>query len=120
VGGVSDGPRATSFNPDPKAIRKYTRRACAVAGAEGAVLILVDGGEVHLGCTHSGAWLGKVLEKALNDWRASATEAERGQAPSTPVVVQARTIPALAALSALASKAGGVVLDTLGKPKGKP
>lgn len=99
-----DTPRASGFNADPKAIRKYTRRAAAVAGADGAVLVLVSDGEVHLGCTHSIAWLGQVLEKALNDWRGAMTDHERGaevQQPA-PVALRVKDIPKLAALRALA------------------
>ncbi len=51
-----EGPRAGSFNADPRAIRKHTRRAAAVTGADGAVLVLISDGEVHLGCTHSIEW----------------------------------------------------------------
>lgn len=104
LSGAVETPRASSFNPDPKAIRKYTRRAAAVAGADGAVLVLVSDGEVHLGCTHSLEWLGKVLEKALNDWRGAQTDVERGreQLPAAPVILQAKDIPKLAALRALA------------------
>lgn len=101
-------PRASSFNADPKAIRKYTRRAAAVAGAEGAVLILISDGEVHLGCTHSIEWLGTVLEKALNDWRGAQTDHERGdevQRPA-PVAIKARDIPKIAMLGALAPTKG--------------
>lgn len=100
---MSEGPRASSFNADPKAIRKYTRRAAALAGADGAVLVLISDGEVHLGCTHSIEWLGKVLEKALNDWRGAITDVERGRErlPEAPVPV--KHLPKLAALRALAS-----------------
>jgi hypothetical protein len=96
-----EGPRAASFNADPKALRKQTRRAAALLGADGGVLIVVSDGEVHLGCTHAPDWLGEVLEKALNDWRAAYTEAQRGQAPTAPVVVEARHLPKMAALRAL-------------------
>lgn len=105
LSGAVETPRASSFNPDPKAIRKYTRRAAAVAGADGAVLVLVSDGEVHLGCTHSIEWLGKVLEKALNDWRGALHDAQRGieQPQQAPVIVKARDIPKIAALRALAA-----------------
>jgi hypothetical protein len=110
---VSDGPRASALNVEPKAMRKGARRAAAVHGAEGAVLIVVAGGEVHLGCTHSLEFLGAVLEKALNDWRAAATRdpGELGGASSrhhpgvaqqSPADVEAKHIPKLAALTALA------------------
>lgn len=97
-------PRASSFNPDPKAIRKYTRRAAAGAGADGAVLVLVSDGELHLGCTHSIEWLGTVLEKALNDWRAQQALIDRGleARPPRPIAIKAKDTPKLAALRALA------------------
>jgi len=102
---MSDGPRAGALNVEPKALRKSARRAAAVHGADGAVLIVVAGGEMHLGCTHSLDFLGAVLEKALNDWRAAMHEAKTqpAGAPSVaPTIVQAKHIPKLAALRALA------------------
>lgn len=104
-----EGPRAATFNADAKAIRKQTRRAAGITGADGAVLILVSDGEVHLGCTHSIEWLGKVLEKALNDWRGAYTDAQRGieRPQAAPAIVKARDIPKLAALRALAPRKDG-------------
>ena len=101
-----DGPRAAAFNGTPRAIRKYARRAAAVAGADGAVLLLVHDGEIHLGCTASIDWCGKVLEKALNDWRGAMTDHERGaeRQQGAPVIVKASAIPKLAALASLAPK----------------
>lgn len=101
--GQDEHPRAASFDGSPKAVRKATRRAAAVLGADGAVLLVVHDGEVHLGCTHSIDWLGQVLEKALNDWRGAKTDAERGRETplQAPVTIQAKHIPRLAALRAL-------------------
>lgn len=98
-----EGPRASTFTGDPKSMRKFARRAAAISGAEGAVLLLVNDGGIHIGCTASLEWCGEVLEKALNDWRGAATDVERGHEtlPSAPIVVPAKTIPKLAALTAL-------------------
>jgi hypothetical protein len=102
-----EGPRASTFNGEPKAVRKSTRRAAALHGAAGAVLVLVSPeGAPHLGCTHSMAWLGQVLERALNDWRASEREAAAGAPVTGPTVVEARHIPKLVALRALAGDGG--------------
>lgn len=103
------GPVASRFDGDAKALRKTARRAAALHGAEGAVVVLVHEGQSYLASTHSIDFIGAVLEKALNDWRAAKIEQERAPAgaPATaPVVVEAKHIPKLAALTALTGGRG--------------
>ena len=100
------GPVASRFDGEPKALRKTARRAMAVHGAAGAVVVVIaPDGACHLGCSHSMEFLGKVLEKALNDWKAAQLDAQRNAreaAAVAPVVVEAKHLPKLAMLRALA------------------